>query len=49
MTREEAVTIKDALLLEAALGIDADIWVGLQNDYDKQKATKLERLKEING
>ena len=27
-----------ALLFEAALAIDADIWIGLQADYDKQKA-----------
>jgi addiction module HigA family antidote len=33
-----SVTIEYALLLEAALGIDADIWIGLQADYDKQEA-----------
>ncbi|GAA6530422.1 hypothetical protein LPYR103PRE_23950 [Segatella asaccharophila] len=32
------MTIEYALLLEAALGIDADIWIGLQADYDKQEA-----------
>ena len=35
---KRAVSTEYALLLEAALGIDADIWIGLQNDYDKQKA-----------
>ena len=48
---KQAVTIEDALLLEAALGIDADIWIGLQNDYDKQKAKKdksfLQRLESV--
>src|SRR5574344_2540818 len=28
------VTTEYALLFEAALGIDADIWIGLQADYD---------------
>jgi addiction module HigA family antidote len=45
------VTIECALLLEAALGIDADIWIGLQADYDKQKArydqSFLKRLENI--
>lgn len=27
-----------AMLLEASLGIDADIWLKLQSDYNKQKA-----------
>lgn len=31
-------TIEYALLLEAALGIDADFWINLQTDYSKAKA-----------
>jgi addiction module HigA family antidote len=32
------VTTEYALLFEAALGIDADIWLDIQKDYNKQKA-----------
>lgn len=35
---KRSVSAEYALLFEAALGIDADIWMGLQTDYDKQKA-----------
>lgn len=35
---KRAFTIEYALMLEAALGIDADFWINLQNDYDKGKA-----------
>lgn len=31
-------TIEYALMLEAALGIDADFWINLQNNYSKAKA-----------
>lgn len=31
-------TIEYALMLEAALGIDADFWINLQNIYSKAKA-----------
>ena len=31
-------TIEYALMVEAALGIDADFWINLQNDYSKAKA-----------
>lgn len=31
-------TIEYALMLEAALGIDADFWINLQTDYSKAKA-----------
>ncbi len=31
-------TIEYALMIEAALGIDADFWINLQNDYSKAKA-----------
>lgn len=45
------VTTEYALLLEAALGTDANIWIGLQSDYNMQKAKQdksfMERLKEI--
>ena len=35
---KRAVTTEYALLLEAALGIEADIWLRLQTNYNKQKA-----------
>lgn len=35
---KRAVTTEYALLLEAALGIDADIWLKIQSDYNKQLA-----------
>ena len=35
---KRSVNIEFAMLLEAALGIDADIWIRLQNLYTKQKA-----------
>lgn len=31
-------TIEYALMLEAALGIDADFWINIQNNYSKAKA-----------
>lgn len=31
-------TIEYALLIEAALGIDADFWINMQNAYNKAKA-----------
>lgn len=37
---KRAVTTEYALLLEAALGIEADIWLRLQSDYNKQKAQR---------
>jgi addiction module HigA family antidote len=48
---KRSITIEYALLFEAALGIDADIWIGLQADYDKQKASHdksfLKRLENV--
>ena len=48
------VTIEYALLLEAALGTDANIWLGLQSDYNMQKIKqdksfmkKLEAIRKI--
>ena len=45
------VTTEWALLLEAALGTNASIWIGLQADYNMQKAkqdkTFLKRLEKI--
>lgn len=35
---KRAVNTETALLLEAAWGIDADMWIRLQADYDKQVA-----------
>lgn len=51
LNSKRSVSTEYALLFEAALGIDADIWIGLQNDYDKQKAKSdqlfAERLARI--
>ena len=45
------VTTEYALLLEAALGINANIWIGLQTDYNMQKAKQdksfMKRLEKI--
>ena len=45
------VTTEYAMLLEAALGTDANIWLGLQADYNMQKAkqdkTFMKRLENI--
>ena len=45
------VTTEYALLLEAALGTNASIWIGLQADYNMQKAKQdksfMKRLEEI--
>lgn len=44
-------TIEYSLMLEAALGIDADFWINMQTAYNKNKAVKdvkfLERLSRI--
>ncbi|MDE6534810.1 MAG: HigA family addiction module antidote protein [Muribaculaceae bacterium] len=37
---KRAVTTEYALLLEAALGIEADLWLRLQTNYNKQKAQR---------
>ena len=48
------VTTEYALLLEAALGTNASIWIGLQADYNMQKAKQdksfmkcLEKIRKI--
>ena len=48
------VTTECALLLEAALGTNASIWIGLQADYNMQKAkqdksfmNRLEKIRRI--
>ena len=45
------VTTEYALLLEAALGTNASIWIGLQSDYNMQKAKQdksfMKRLEKI--
>lgn len=45
------VTTEYALLLEAALGTNASIWIGLQADYNMQKAKQdksfMKRLESI--
>lgn len=48
---KRAVTTEYALLLEAALGIEADLWLRLQSEYNKQVAQSnpsfLARLAKI--
>ncbi|MDE7385920.1 MAG: HigA family addiction module antidote protein [Muribaculaceae bacterium] len=48
---KRAVTTEYALLFEAALGIEADLWLRLQSDYNKQLAksnpTFRDRLAKI--
>lgn len=48
---KRSVSTEYALLFEATLGIDAEIWIRLQADYDMQKAKSnksfLERLANI--
>ena len=48
---KRAVTTEYALLLEAALGIEADLWLRLQSDYNKQIAKSdpsfMERINRI--
>jgi len=45
------ITTEYALLLEAALGTNASIWIGLQADYNMQKAKQdksfMKRLEKI--
>ena len=45
------ITTEYALLLEAALGTDANIWIGLQADYNMQKIKQdksfMKRLEHI--
>lgn len=48
---KRSISIEYAMLFEAALDIDADFWLKLQSDYDKEvvKANKsfMQRLNEI--
>jgi addiction module HigA family antidote len=48
---KRAVTTEYALLFEAALGIEAGIWISMQSDYDMQTAKQnksfAERLAKI--
>lgn len=51
---KRAVTTEYALLLEAALGIEADIWLRLQTEYNKQLAksnrsfmARLEKIRQV--
>lgn len=51
---KRAVTTEYALLLEAALGIEADLWLRLQEDYNKQIAksnptfmARLARIRQV--
>ncbi len=37
-------TIEYALMIEAALGIDADFWINLQNNYNKARAKRDKSL-----
>ncbi len=51
VSNEIPVTTECALLLEAALGTNASIWIGLQADYNLQKAKQdksfMNRLEQI--
>ena len=51
---KRVVTTEYALLLEAALGIEADLWLKLQSDYNKQIAksdtsfmARLEKIRKV--
>ena len=51
---KRAVTTEYALLLEAALGIEADLWLKLQSDYNKQVArsnpsfmARIEKIRNV--
>lgn len=51
---KRAVTTEYALLLEAAIGIEADLWLKLQSDYNKQIAksdssfmARLEKIRQV--
>ena len=48
---KRAISTEYALLFEAALGIEADLWLKLQSDYNKQIAKSdpgfMERLSRI--
>lgn len=48
---KRAVNTEMALLLEAALGIEVDLWLGLQSEYNKQVKRSdpgfMERLSRI--
>lgn len=48
---KRSINMEFALLLEAALGIEADLWIKLQADYNKQKtmanSSFLERLSKV--
>lgn len=51
---KRAVTTEYALLLEAALGIEADLWLKLQAEYNKQMAksdskfmARLEKIRQM--
>ena len=48
---KRAVNIEFAMLLEAALGIEADLWIRLQPEYNKQLLKKddsfMNRLRQI--
>lgn len=41
---KRAVNIEFAMLLEAALGIEADLWIRLQSDYNKQLVKRDEKF-----
>ena len=54
LNAKRPVTTEYALLLEAALGTDANIWLGLQTDYNMQKMKgdnsfmkRLEKIRKV--
>lgn len=51
LSGRRAINTRYAMLLEAALGIDSNVWVNLQNEYNKDKAQSspsfMKRIKRI--
>lgn len=50
------ISVEYAMMLEAALGIDADLWINMQTQYSKQMAkrdkgflSKLENIRRVAG
>ena len=48
------ISVEYAMMLEAALGIDADFWINMQTQYSKQMAkhdkgflSKLEKIRKV--
>lgn len=46
LNAKRPVSVEYALMLEAALGIDADLWIGMQAEYNKQVAKRDLKLQK---